>query len=184
MQKFICGKLIYGHLITSSCLVRCWLTTEWHLGLASCLLYRNFLFKFRVGRSCDQVLKGSIAWTHSSGDAVWISDCFERISTWSDSFTCPFNSHLTGCAEYKVHSPYIFSLHLPRVPLELARQPGLDVSLWRLSSNNLFHMDVFFVGIFPDFSSNLSPNFPLSDSFSFLFNLLISSDIASLLVKQ
>ena len=45
VKKFIGGKLIYGHLITSSCLVCCWLTTEWHLGLASCLLYRNFLFK-------------------------------------------------------------------------------------------------------------------------------------------
>ena len=44
VKRFIRGKLIYGHLITSSCLVRCWLTNEWHLG-ASCLLYRNFPFK-------------------------------------------------------------------------------------------------------------------------------------------
>ena len=45
VKKFIHGKLIYSHLIMSSCLVHCWLTNEWHLGLANCLLYRNFLFK-------------------------------------------------------------------------------------------------------------------------------------------
>ena len=27
--------------------MRCWLTNEWHLGLASCLLYWNFLFKVK-----------------------------------------------------------------------------------------------------------------------------------------
>ena len=44
-KKFIRSEWIYGHLITSSSLVHCWLTNEWHLGLASSLLYWNFLFK-------------------------------------------------------------------------------------------------------------------------------------------
>ena len=48
MKKVIRGKLISGHLITSSCLVRCWFSNEWHLGLpTNCLLYRNFLFRTR-----------------------------------------------------------------------------------------------------------------------------------------
>ena len=48
MKEFVGGKLVYGHVITSSCLVRCWLTNEWHLGLANCLLYRSFLLKIKT----------------------------------------------------------------------------------------------------------------------------------------
>ena len=70
VKKFIGGKLIYGHLIMSSCLVRCWLTTEWHLGLASCLLYRNFLFNSHWKRVCtSQVLP---MWSTYS---AWTNQC-------------------------------------------------------------------------------------------------------------
>ena len=67
MKKFICGKLIYSHLITSSCVLCCWLAIEWHRGLARCLLYRNFLFKpcinlFTNIFSCILHYLGTISW--------------------------------------------------------------------------------------------------------------------------
>ena len=75
-HTFIRGKLIYGDLIyTSSCLVRCWLTSESHLGLASCLLYRNFLFNHRI--SCLDTISPTGSRVQSS--CCYISSQFSNI---------------------------------------------------------------------------------------------------------
>ena len=68
--------------------VRSWLTSEWHLGLASCLLYRNFLFKRNVVTAfvpsplvCSQLLTWTTCW--------WVSrDTWVQIPGWTRSLTC------------------------------------------------------------------------------------------------